>query len=77
MRCMLYRFSGLINGTEDQNWTPHFITFGSNIRGKRIKRGTVTIEPEELNRFMREYRDESALKRMRNFLEDLEHCYKD
>ena len=77
MRCMIYRFSGLINGTEDQNWTPHLIPFGSNIRGKRIKRGTVSIEPNELISFLNNTPATETKQKLTEFLEDLEYCYKD
>lgn len=55
---------------------PVYIPFGSNILGRRFKRGSITITPEELNKALTSNHPD-CLKRVRDYLRDIEHTYYD
>lgn len=74
MRVEIWKFDGCVN--RQNYWTPREIPFGSNIRGLRIRRGSVSIRPEELKRMITSDHPD-CLKRIQDWLIDLEHCYKD
>lgn len=69
MRCEERKFSGHITGGYE--WVPMVRPFGSNIRGIRIKKGSVFISPEELMQFLEAHNKEQLVR----YLNIIDICY--
>lgn len=73
MRVMEWKFNGRIDSKPEDHWTPVLVPFGSNIRGRRFKQGTVFIEPNELEKQLTNSTE--SLNRIREFLDTLRLSY--
>lgn len=70
MRVELWRWNSDLNSNE--HFAPHHISFGSNIRGLRFKKHSVSISPFELFEYLKTHSKED----LQNYLQDIEYTYK-
>lgn len=71
MRALERKFTGDISNP--YIWTPVFIQFGSNIKGRRLKKGSVLFEPNEIEKALTSHPD--SVHRLLGWLSDLECTY--